>query len=210
MMPQVALMWKSSFLPPRVVWGVLNNATLAQHTTAESLPLAQKVCLCGRATGLTDEPSPRSRPVCHRLQSSARGLSYSTFIGNRAMYLFDCVPGDMHHPATSSDCGKLWWNSRRYKVDAVFKGKRSMFPSSGPLQDYGVSHFDKQKRRTAEWLERERRRIATLPEPLRPLEVARALSMYKDKLIELYGDDYVRREWATLFKLTRTKLMGAE
>nr|CEL64801.1 TPA: hypothetical protein BN1204_006755 [Neospora caninum Liverpool] len=171
MMPQVALMWKSSFLPPRVVWGVLNNATLAQHTTAESLPLAQKVCLCGRATGLT---------------------------------------GDMHHPATSSDCGKLWWNSRRYKVDAVFKGKRSMFPSSGPLQDYGVSHFDKQKRRTAEWLERERRRIATLPEPLRPLEVARALSMYKDKLIELYGDDYVRREWATLFKLTRTKLMGAE
>lgn len=96
----------------------------------------------------------------------------------------------------------------RFKVDAIFKGKRSMFPSSGPLQDSSsCSLFDKQKAQIARWLERERHRIAEAPEPLRPLEVSKTLSVYKEKLRELYGDAYIHREWETLSKITYAKLL---
>lgn len=96
----------------------------------------------------------------------------------------------------------------RFKVDAIFKGKRSMFPSSGPLQDlFSGSLFDKQKAQIARWLEGERRRIAEAPEPLRRLEVWKTLSEYKAKLRELYGDAYIHREWETISKITHAKLL---
>ncbi|KYK63328.1 hypothetical protein TGPRC2_297845 [Toxoplasma gondii TgCatPRC2] len=202
-------MRKFSFLPLTVERLLPSKASLSRHRTAKLLPIAQPVSADVRAPCLAAEANPRQQFVFHHLQSCGKEMSSSAFPGTRAVWGFDCVAPRTQGHGTTVEC-KFLRNSRRYKVDAVFKGKRSMFPSSGPIQDYGVSHFDKQKRRTADWLETERRRIAALPEPLRPLEFARTLNMYKEKLIELYGDEYVRREWATLVKLTRAKLMGTE
>ncbi|PFH35470.1 hypothetical protein BESB_063570 [Besnoitia besnoiti] len=150
-------------------------------------------------------PEARHSPRCSRLSTS----DASGFLQSPAAPTAGVV-GSERQLAVGAGGLQCLQSSRRHKVDSVFKGKRSMFPSSGPMQDFGVSLFDKQKRRTALWLETERQRIAKLPAPLRPLEIQRALVLYKEKLKELYGEDYVRREWSTLSKLTRAKLLEAE